>query len=218
MYDTHITIVGTILNKPEKRVVEKTGAVVASFRVISHSRRFDKETETWADGPHFRSKVNCWRRLADHVLQSVQPGDPVVIYGRITTREWQNEQGEPRVMYEVDADNIGHDMSRGVSHFQRTRFEGPQSVIEDDEADARINGEVAHLFDPSVDEHYPDGYDESYTSSVFSDTTDDAQAILRDAGLDGSSDAAGGEDDEDEEELVGAAGSGGSGGRRRRGR
>lgn len=216
MYDTHITIVGTALTTPEKRIVEKSGAIVAHFRVVSNSRRFDKENERWVDGAQFRAKVNCWRRLGDHVAKSIQSGDPVIVHGRITTREWQSEQGEARLSYEIDAYTVGHDLSRGLGEFKKMRYDGPQSVVEDAEADGRVNGEVAHPLDPAVggEEPYADGDDEGYAPSIFPDTTDDALTILRDAGLDES----GGGDEEDEEELVGAAGSGGTGGRRRRGR
>jgi single-strand DNA-binding protein len=235
MNDTYITIVGNALTKPEKKVLEKSGTVVANFRVVSNARRKDPESGQWVDSSNLRIKVNCWRRLADHVVQSVNAGDPVIVYGRISTREWKTEQGEMRVNYEMDADNVGHDLRWGINSYTKMRYDLPNSVVEDAETDNRVNGEPTHLFsDPAVpiaDETHAGGYDESYGSSVPMETAEDAMAILRGAGLGpiaddsalgdgGPGGSAGEEDDTGEEDLVGAAsGLGGPAGRgRRRGR
>ena len=62
MFDTNVTIVGTALNTPEWRRTS-TGAVVAHFKVASHSRRYDKDNGRWVDGDSLRVRVTCWRRL-----------------------------------------------------------------------------------------------------------------------------------------------------------
>jgi single-strand DNA-binding protein len=218
MNDTYVTIVGTALTRPERKALDKTNAVVASFRVIANTRRFDKMTQQWVDGPSLRIRVNCWRRLAENVAASIFVGDPVVVYGRISTKDWETAEGEARISFEVDADSVGHDLTRGTTSFVRTRSVGPVAVIEDDESERHINGELARSLadpgDPLVET--PAGYD------------GDAYAILRDVGYDaggpdsGSPDSGDDDelDDDDEEELVGATtGSGGSGARgRRRGR
>jgi single-strand DNA-binding protein len=215
MYDTRVPIIGTALTRPERRVIEKTGAVVASFRVVSNSRRYDKATEQWVDSGMFRIRVNCWRRLAEHVVVSISPGDPIFVSGRIYTREWKTEQGELRVSYEVDADTVGHDLSRGVGVFTKMRYDGPSSVIEDEESDNRVSGEVAHPLGPGA--HGTDPYSEDEGSDVAAETAADALAILREAGLSADGDAASGspgdEDEAEEDDLVGSGG-----GRRRRGR
>jgi single-strand DNA-binding protein len=95
MYETHITVRGTVLNQPEKRAT-KANALVTSFRMVSNTRRYDRLNDKWTDGPSFRVKVNCFRRLAEGVCESVYVGDPVLVYGRIATREWKTEQGETR--------------------------------------------------------------------------------------------------------------------------
>ena len=141
MFDTYITVTGNALTTPEKKNTTKTNTVVASFRVASHVRRFNKNTQQWVDGPNLRIKVNCWRRLADNVCASIVSGDPVVVYGRIATREWLNEQGEPRISYEIEADAVGHDLSRGRSTFTKMRSELGTTVIEDEDSENRVNGE-----------------------------------------------------------------------------
>jgi single-strand DNA-binding protein len=211
MYDMRIPIVGTALTPPEKRILEKTGTTVTTFRVVMNYRRFDRVTQTWSDNGLFRVKVNCWRRLGEHVYSSIRVGDPVIVIGRIFTREWKGEQGELRLYYEIDADTVGHDLSRGVTDFTKTLIAAPQSVVDNDEVDARIGGELSYPVDANggILPHDPeDG------SELAVEAEADALAMLRAAGLPdptGEDPVGGGEDDE---ELVGAA----AGSRRRRGR
>jgi len=231
MFDTYIAVVGTVLTKPDWKLIAKTNSVVANFRVASHPRRFDQATQDWVDGPSLRIRVNCWRRLAEGVANSIMVGDPVLVYGRISTRDWKTEQGEPRISYEVDAITVGHDLSRGVAKFERKKLDTISSVIEDEESEARVNGELAESIpalnatrltdvgeDPLDDDF---GYGESLTVPDSPPADLDAMAILRGAGLEPTTDEATEDDDElESEEIAGAdTGSGGSGGRgRRRGR
>ncbi len=208
MADLRIPIVGTVLTQPERRVIEKSGSVVTSFRIVMNYRRHDKASDTWVDYGMFRIRVNCWRRLADHVYGSLNVGDPVIVVGRIFTRDWSAESGELRVNYEIEADAVGHDLSRGTSTFTKMSAAGPHSTVEDEESENRIGGELSYPLDANG---RPVGHDADDGSEIAAETAEDALAILHGAGLDGT--PAGGGDDEDEE-LVGA----GVGARRRRGR
>lgn len=239
MNDTEITVVGTVLTTPERRKTEKTNAVVTSFRIISNSRRFDKDAEQWIDGAAFRIRVNCWRRLADHVYNSVFSGEPVIVKGRITTREWKSDQGEPRLSYEIEATSVGHDLSRGTSKFTKVKSEPFGSVVEDAESENRVNGEPTQLINAAEQTvaDAPDptggpGLDDFSFGEYAAGTTDDgmsvdgsradadAVSILHEAGLDPRTPEGDDSEDDGAADLVGAAaGSGGSGGRgRRRGR
>jgi single-strand DNA-binding protein len=219
MFDTHVTVVGTALNTPEKRMT-KNDALVATFRVASRARRFDKEKEQWVDGSGFRVRVNCWRRLGEFVLGSIVTGDPVVVYGRIVTRDWTTEQGEARLAYEIEAEAVGHDLARGRSTFQRWRPDPFGTVVEDADADSRVDGEVAPALSTSpgespAEEYVPDGFGLADASALGA-SDHDALAIL--ASIDptgGDGEGGDGEDDTDGE-TSGDSGTGGS--RRRRGR
>jgi single-strand DNA-binding protein len=189
--DTYITVVGTALNTPEWRQLAKTNALVANFRVASHPRRYDRNTSQWVDAPSLRIRVNCWRRLAEGVCGSIIAGDPVVVHGRIATREWKNEQGETRLAYELEAVTVGHDLSRGVARFKRTKSESLGAVIDDADSESRINGEVAHPLTGfgstrSLRDGDPlDDFDPAEAGERDLGQSDlDALAILRSAGLD----------------------------------
>jgi single-strand DNA-binding protein len=188
MFDTYITVTGVALNAPERRTT-KTNQLVASFRVASHPRRFDKNASEWVDAPSLRIRVTCWRRLADHVAASVNTGDPVVVHGRISTRDWVNEQGEPRISYELEAVSVGHDLNRGLTTFTKARPEPAGAVVEEPD-----DGSVAL---PGRDE---------YALLETGPDTADAMAILAEAGL--TVPEPGEEDEVDEDEVSAQAGRG----------
>lgn len=140
MFDTTLTVIGNLLAAPEWRRTT-SGQAVASFRVASTARRFDKVNNEWIDGNSLRVRVTCWRRLADGVAESLTTGDPVIVVGRLYTRDWMDESGTRRVFYEMDAVSVGHDLSRGTATFKRRQATPGTSVIEDDEEAARIGDE-----------------------------------------------------------------------------
>jgi single-strand DNA-binding protein len=140
MFDTVVTIVGNAITAPEWRRLQNQGPAVANFKVASTSRRYDKETGRWVDGPSLRVRVTCWRRLAEGVAASVFTGDPVIVTGRMYTRDWVAEDGQHRVSYELDAVAVGHDLARGMGTFQRHRANTATSAVEDAESDARVGG------------------------------------------------------------------------------
>ncbi|MEV1290315.1 single-stranded DNA-binding protein [Micromonospora sp. NPDC049679] len=165
MFDTYVTIVGNVLTAPEWRRTTQTNTLVANFKVASTARRLDRENGRWVDGNSLRVRVNCWRKLAEGVASSVMVGDPVVVVGRMYTRDWVDSEGNHRTLYELEAVAVGHDLSRGRGKFVRNRPTMATSAVEDAEADTRVHGEVTeavpdeeapvrrdeHLFDDDGD-------------------------------------------------------------------
>ena len=131
MNDTLMTIVGNVVDDPKLRRT-KNGHLVASFRVASTSRRWDRESGQWADNSTLFVQVTAWRNLADNVGTSVFKGQPVTVYGRYCQRDYRVEE-QVRTAYELDAISVGHDLTRGTSVFTRvSRPAGPS--VENDEA------------------------------------------------------------------------------------
>ncbi len=157
MFDTNIVVVGNVLVAPEWRRFESSGSVVANFRIASTARRFDRESNTWIDGNNLRVRVTAWRRLAEGVISSIAVGDPVIVYGRLYTRDWKDENGNNRVSYEMEAFSIGHDLARGRSRFVRNTAGQGVSTIEDGEAEVYIGGEPSM---PVPAEEAPVGFGE----------------------------------------------------------
>jgi single-strand DNA-binding protein len=95
---------------------------VASFRVASTPRRFQRSTETWEDGDTQWYSVNAWRALAENCDQSLRRGDPVVVHGKLSAHVWTNKAGLEVTTFEVEAAFVGHDLNRGTSEFRRRRL------------------------------------------------------------------------------------------------
>ena len=90
------------------------------MRVAWTPRHIDRVTGEWTDGHTSYLTVICWRKLADNVALCLRKGDPVIVKGRLSVRDYEKD-GTTRTAVEVDASSIGHDMSRGAAHFQRTK-------------------------------------------------------------------------------------------------
>ena len=119
MNTTSITIVGNVVDDVVCKPTQN-GQSRASFRVASTQRRKDRETGQWVDGHKFFVSVICWRELAENAALSLRKGDPVVVTGRIHSRQYVKEESN-HVAYEVDPESIGHDLARGTAVFSKRR-------------------------------------------------------------------------------------------------
>jgi single-strand DNA-binding protein len=120
MNETQVSLVGYVASAP-KLAQTKAGRFVTNMRVGVTPRRLDKVTGQWSDGDTSYMTVTCWRGLANNVAACLRKGDPVVVKGRMRVRQYEDKEGRPRTEVEVDASSIGHDLTRGVAHFIRTR-------------------------------------------------------------------------------------------------
>jgi single-strand DNA-binding protein len=118
MNETTVTLVGNLVDDPRMRVTD-AGTEVASFRVASTPRRFDKAEQRWVDGTSLFLSVTCWRQLAVNATTSLRRGDPVVVTGRLSTRTYEKD-GQSRSVVEMEAQAVGPDLSRGTTVFTRT--------------------------------------------------------------------------------------------------
>ena len=125
MYDTTMTLIGNLVDSPKLRKT-KNGHFVASFRVASTPRRYDREQGGWVDGKTLFVTVTCWRALGENVAQSLRKGQPVVVFGRYLQREWEKDEAL-KTAYELEAIAVGHDLSRGVTQLR----EGVPAVADD---------------------------------------------------------------------------------------
>jgi single-strand DNA-binding protein len=132
MNDTHITIVGNVVDEPRLRTTS-AGVPVASFRIASTARKFDREQARWVDSERLFATVTCWRALARNVAVSVKKGQPILATGRLYSREYTKDEAT-RISYELDAEAVGHDLSRGTSEFTKVIRPVAVSTVDVDEA------------------------------------------------------------------------------------
>src|SRR5215468_4181672 len=130
--DANIDLAGFVASEPSfKRLA--TGTSTAKLRVAYTERRLNRETGEWGDGPTSFVTVLCWRTLADNVAVCLRKGEPVLVRGRLRVREYEGKDGSRGTETEVDASSIGHDLSRGVAHFSRTRRAPGETAAESTE-------------------------------------------------------------------------------------
>ena len=113
MNDTFITFHGWAGSDVRHRVAKDVS--VATVRVAA-TPRLKKDGE-WVDGETTWYTVTAWRTLADHLRDSIRKGDPVIVHGRFLTESWQPEEGPTSTTLHVEASLVGHDLTRGITHF-----------------------------------------------------------------------------------------------------
>jgi single-strand DNA-binding protein len=122
--------VGTLVTDMRPRRVGPDGTLVLNFRVACNERRFDSASESWVDGESLYLSASCWRKLAENAASLVK-GDPVIVRGRLRTREWTTEQGERRSVVELEATAIGPDLARCTATVHKQRREQRPPAGED---------------------------------------------------------------------------------------
>ena len=104
--ETTITIIGNLVDDPDLRFTP-SGAAVASFRIASTPRTFDRQTNEWKDGESLFLTCSVWRQAAENVAESLQRGMRVIVQGRLKQRSYETREGEKRTVYEIDVDEVG---------------------------------------------------------------------------------------------------------------
>jgi single-strand DNA-binding protein len=111
MFETPITVVGTIVNDLVRRQVG--GQEVIKFRVASNSRRRTADG-TWEPGNSLFVTVNCWSRLVTGVGAALGKGSPVIVVGHVYTSEYDDRDGVRRSSVEMRATSVGPDLARCI--------------------------------------------------------------------------------------------------------
>ncbi len=135
-----VTLAGYVATEPHYRTINDKTPIV-SMRVAWTSRFVDRETGEWRDGKTSFANVNCWRKLANNVAPSLRKGQAIVLTGRLQVRDYDDREGKRRIAVDIDADAIGHDLSRGVAHFQRT-LRSAGDTAADGQPDGLARGEA----------------------------------------------------------------------------
>lgn len=114
----YVTLVGFVAQDPKQRET-RNGTRVTDLRIGATPRVQDRVTGQWRDMQTSYYDVTCWRRLGDHVRASLRKGDPVVLKGRFRSSGYTDKNGVYRTSIEIDADTVGHDLSRGIANYMR---------------------------------------------------------------------------------------------------
>jgi len=111
--ETNLTIRGRLTADPELRFTP-SGAGVVNFAIASNASKFDKDSNTWKDQPAKFWRCAAWNQgkltRAENVANMLKKGDSVIVYGELTTREYDKD-GEKKVAEEIRVESIGKDLT-----------------------------------------------------------------------------------------------------------
>ncbi|BBZ71083.1 single-stranded DNA-binding protein [Mycobacterium paraseoulense] len=122
MFETPLTVVGHIVNNPERRQVGTQEVI--KFRVASNSRRRAADGG-WEPGYSLFINVNCWGKLVTGVGAALGKGAPVIVVGHVYTSEYEDRDGNRRSSLEMRATSVGPDVSRAIVRIERPGYTGP---------------------------------------------------------------------------------------------
>jgi single-strand DNA-binding protein len=131
MFDTQVTVVGNLVAEP-RLAFTKDGQAVASFRLASTPRRFDRTSGEWKDGDTLFTSVTCWRALAENVSASLKKGASVIVLGRLSVRPYETRDGDKRQSVDIDAIAIGPDLGRAIALVKRAERGVPAPGVASD--------------------------------------------------------------------------------------
>lgn len=116
----YVTLVGYVAQDPTIRPTAN-GKQLTRVRVGTTPRYRDSETGQWRDGESSYFDVKCWNRLAEHARASLHKGEPVIVKGKFRTSTFEDKNGQTRNSFEITADTLGHDLSRGTANYMRVQ-------------------------------------------------------------------------------------------------
>lgn len=149
----------------------------ASFRLACTPRVW--RPSGWTDGETTWLTVTCFRTLAENAAASIAKGDAVMVSGKLRTQVWERDG----VSYErtvLEAQVIGHDLTRGTSAFRKLDRQQP---VED-------TSELHELID-AVERQPVDGEPVAEQRTVTEDKTADRTSATSDVGPGASRDPIG---------------------------
>jgi single-strand DNA-binding protein len=147
--EAQVCLTGYVATQPDFRTVGD-GIPLLSMRVAWTNRRRDAVTGEWADGNTSFVNVNCWRKLAENLSTCLRKGDPVLLRGRLDVRPFVGKDGQRRISVDVDAQTLGHDLTRGVAGFRRAWSSAGKTA--EQHAAGQADGEPGEGLEHSDDE------------------------------------------------------------------
>jgi single-strand DNA-binding protein len=120
----NMTAVGNLTKDPELRFTA-SGKAVANIVIACSERKFDKETNTWADGNTVFITATVWGKMAENVAESLQKGMQVIATGVLRQHEFEDKQGAQQRRLELEVDNIGAGLANAVAKVEKIKRDTP---------------------------------------------------------------------------------------------
>jgi single-strand DNA-binding protein len=116
--EAYFAVSGYVATQPKSGRMPD-GTRTLKMRVAWTPRVMDKATGQWTDRETSFVTVTCYRKIAENAWACLRRGDPITVRGSLRVREFTDQAGAKRNTVDVIADSLGHDMSRGISHYSK---------------------------------------------------------------------------------------------------
>jgi single-strand DNA-binding protein len=127
--DALFAVAGYVATQP-KSGKTRSGAPFLFMRVAWTPRAFNKATGAWTDQQTSFVSVICYRKVAENAAKCLRRGDAITLRGSVQVRDYVDQAGVKRLSVDVVADSLGHDMSRGLSHYSKVSQHAGQTAEE----------------------------------------------------------------------------------------
>ena len=98
-----VLLIGNLVRAPELRYTP-TGTAVADLRVAVN-RSYTTQSGERRDETCFLTVV-VWGKQAESCREYLDKGSPILIEGRLQTRDWESKEGQKRTVTEVVAERV----------------------------------------------------------------------------------------------------------------
>lgn len=94
----HMTLQGRLCADPEMRTTQ-SGTSVCSFRVAWSEKYKDRETKLFLE-------CTAWGSTGEMISKYFSKGKEIVVEGKLSTRDWEDKQGNKRQSVELTAERV----------------------------------------------------------------------------------------------------------------
>lgn len=95
---------GRVVADPELRYTN-SGKAVANLRIAENDNTYNEQTREWEKKNSLFLTVNAWEKLGE-AAALIPKGQSILVYGKLTTREYQDRDGNNRSSTELTAKDI----------------------------------------------------------------------------------------------------------------
>ncbi len=128
---TTTTIEGNLTREPEIRY-STSGMATTTLGVAVNRRWKNQATDAWEEETSFFDVV-CFKELAENVALTCTKGMRVVVTGRLSMRQWADDEGTKRTKVEIVATDLGPSLRFATAEVARL------SRAEDDSSSLRTS-------------------------------------------------------------------------------
>ena len=111
-----VILVGNITDDPELRYTGG-GNAVANF-TLAVSRRVPKDGG-WEDVNDGFFRCVAWRHNAENVAQTATKGTRLLVAGKLTQRQWEDDDGNKRSTVEIVVSHLGPDLQFATAQVEK---------------------------------------------------------------------------------------------------